>query len=278
MKKEFKSLVFILMVILCSSFTVTKVNANYQTFYTDGPPRAGTLPPEITIQTPTNNTYYNTNTILLSFNVSVGNFSSGSAFDSKYLKTISHTLDWQPNSTYLYDGVSGIQEFSDSFNFLDIPDGNHKITVYANEKGLYFDYVSDFMDIYYTSFEINNSITVNFIVDTVLPVVSVLSPENMAYPDYDVNLSCLFNEEIAKTSYSLDGQDNMTFNGDIILTDLQAGDHQLIVYSEDLAGNIGSSETIYFSIEPFPTTLAVASIAIAAVGVGIFVYFKKRRS
>jgi hypothetical protein len=41
---------------------------------------------------------------------------------------------------------------------------------------------------------------------------------------------------------------------------------------------MGSSETIVFNIEPFPTTIVIASvITVAVVGVGLLVYFKKRK-
>ena len=50
-----------------------------------------------------------------------------------------------------------------------------------------------------------------------------------------------------------------SFVGDIILDNLPAGEHELVIYVQDLAGNIGVSEKTYFSItEPFPTTIAVA--------------------
>ena len=56
----------------------------------------------------------------------------------------------------------------------------------------------------------------------------------------------------------------------------------MTVYSSDSAGNVGASETVTFTVaksEPFPTTLATASIVVvvAVVGAGLIVYFKKRK-
>ena len=46
----------------------------------------------------------------------------------------------------------------------------------------------------------------------------------------------------------------------------------------DMHGNLGASETVYFSVdEPFPTALVVAPIeSVAVISVGLLVYFKKR--
>jgi hypothetical protein len=67
---------------------------------------------------------------------------------------------------------------------------------------------------------------------------------------------------------------------------LADGDHNLTIYTEDDAGNVGKSDTINFTVavpepepEPFQTTLvAAASVAATfAVCVGLLAYFKKRK-
>ena len=122
------------------------------------------------------------------------------------------------------------------------------------------------------------SSVVTFTVDVYPPVVFVLSPENRTYGDSNVLLDVEFEEPISSMMYSLDGYENVTFTEGIPLLELEVGSHNVTVYATDLAGHIGVSETIYFSIEPFPTTLAIALVAIiAVVGLGILAYFKKRR-
>jgi hypothetical protein len=74
----------------------------------------------------------------------------------------------------------------------------------------------------------------------------------------------------------------VTINGNTTLTDLPNGDHNVTIYATDEFGNIGASETVYFSVEvpePFPTLQVVAvSVAIVAVvAIGLLIYFKKRR-
>ena len=99
---------------------------------------------------------------------------------------------------------------------------------------------------------------------TVLEVL-VVSPKNTTYPDTDIVLSCQFTEEITNINYILDGQENLAFTRDIILTDLPPGTHQLMVYALDQTGTIKTSETIIFTIKPHPSTLVVASLS--AVGI-----------
>ncbi len=95
--------------------------------------------------------------------------------------------------------------------------------------------------------------------------VSIIQPENTTYADVDVVLSCQISKEVTMTSYSLDGQKNVTFRGDIILTDLSAGEHQLIVFAQDQAGNSVASETIVFTIKPHPSTLVIVSLALVGL-------------
>jgi hypothetical protein len=66
------------------------------------------------------------------------------------------------------------------------------------------------------------------------------------------------------------------------LTGLSNGSHNVTVYATDEAGNVGTSQTINFTIakpESFPTTLvAVASVAsVAVIGVILLIYFRKRK-
>jgi hypothetical protein len=87
------------------------------------------------------------------------------------------------------------------------------------------------------------------------------------------------NKPVVWLGYSLDGQENVTINGNTILSRLSNGLHNVTVYAEDSFGNMGTSDTVSFSVEvPFPTALVAAASAISAtIGVGLLVYFRKRR-
>jgi predicted phage tail protein len=110
-------------------------------------------------------------------------------------------------------------------------------------------------------------------------------PENITYKAFDVQLNFTVNEPASQIAYSLDGQENVTVDGNTTLTGLSLGEYNVTVYAQDTVGNVGASETIYFNIaekpepQPFPTTLIiVASIVllVVVIGIGLLVYFKKR--
>jgi parallel beta-helix repeat protein len=110
--------------------------------------------------------------------------------------------------------------------------------------------------------------------------VSVLSFENVLYSD-SVSLNFTVSKPVRWMSYSLDGQDNVTVTGNFTLSGLATGLHNLTVYVTDVYGITGASETVTFTIEPepFPTALVIAAsgASIAIIGVGLLVYFKKRK-
>jgi hypothetical protein len=110
------------------------------------------------------------------------------------------------------------------------------------------------------------------------PVVSVSSPKNKTYDTSDISLTFTVNEPTSWVGYSLDSHDNVTITGNITLAELSNGAHNLTVYAKDIAGNIGASETIQFSIVGrFPVEwVFVSVIVVAFVSVGLLVYFKKQ--
>ena len=136
------------------------------------------------------------------------------------------------------------------------------------------------------SFGTVGSETVSFVIDTAPPNVSILQMENATYTEPVVPLNFTVNEAVSKIAYTLNGYENVTVTGNTSLTGLSYGTHNLTVYAVDVAGNTGTSKTVYFTIsepeqtpEPFPVVLvATASGASAAIiGLGLLVYFKRRR-
>jgi hypothetical protein len=235
------------------------------------PPDSNTEPPKIEIFSPENNTSYNTSNIDLHLKVSVGDSATA---DSRFLWDIQYEVDWQPERVCVYELIPEtnmplLTEFSTAISFTGVSDGKHTVRVYATERGRYIFYV----------FEISGSSSVSFTVDTEPPKVSILSLENKTYSAVSIPLNFITNEPISQATYSLDGQENVTIAGNTTLTELSKGDHNVKVYAKDEAGNVGASETIWFSVaEPFPfMPVAVASIIVVLVGEGLLVYFKKRK-
>jgi len=109
------------------------------------------------------------------------------------------------------------------------------------------------------------------------PIIKVLSIADELYDTNGIPLDFTIDEPASQIAYSLDGQENVSITGNVTLTGLTNGDHDLIIYVTDEAGNVGASETIHFAIDVlFPTALvAVAVIVAVIVGGGLLLYFKK---
>jgi hypothetical protein len=111
------------------------------------------------------------------------------------------------------------------------------------------------------------------------PEVKILSPVNQTYDVPNVSLAFAVNKTASWMGYSLDGRDNVTVNGNTTISGLANGSHNVTVYARDEFGNVGASETVYFSVEvPFPVVpVAAASAASVAVAVaGLLVYLRRR--
>jgi hypothetical protein len=252
------------------------------------PPPYGTKPPTVLMFAPANNTAYASNTITLILNVSVPQPSNSRSETTRMLTDVYYETDWQKGNTsvyhldkstpdYIYD-QSWITELEDYLETLTgIPEGKHNITVTAMASGGY----AEGLTYYY--FSISGSSSVFFTIDITLPIVSFLSLENNVYYEAaDVPLSFSVNEAASRIEYSIDGQGNVTVAGNTTLTSLSVGVHNVTVFAWDDAGNVGSSETVTFTVaqpEPFPAApVAAASVvSIAVAGVGLLVYFRKKR-
>ena len=114
------------------------------------------------------------------------------------------------------------------------------------------------------------------------PVISNLSVENRTYSKNDLSLNFTVDESTFWKGYSIDGSANVTIITGNSFSNLPSGSHTLTVYANDTSGNMGASETIYFTIaEPFPTSLVIASsvtvAAVVLIALGLLVYLIKRK-
>ncbi len=249
-------------------------------------PKSDQKPPTLSTVSPLENDVYHSDNITLSFNAQVRESITATY---ERLMQVYYTTDWNQTETYAYKNENinipydpyAITEFSCSVNLTGIPEGKHWIKVQAVEWGAYID------GLFVHMFSINGSSSVNFFID-VPPRILVLSPANSTYDFLDVPLCFTVSEPVSQMAYSLDGKGKVSIPGNITLTGLDNGEHNLTIYAEDKAGNSGVSEIAYFTItketeskpvtEPFPTTLIIASVlVVAVVAIGLFGYFKKRK-
>ena len=118
--------------------------------------------------------------------------------------------------------------------------------------------------------------------DGTAPEIVLKSPKNVTYYSSSITLEFSTNESVSWMGYKLDNNTVVEVTGDTTVSGLSLGSHTLTIYATDVAGNTGASETVCFTMaepEPFPAALvATASAAsVAAIAVGLLVYFKKRK-
>jgi Kelch motif len=133
----------------------------------------------------------------------------------------------------------------------------------------------------------------SYVLEHTPPKISLLSPMNQTYNESSVSLVFTVDKAANWTSFSLDGQQNVTITGNSTLTNgtvtsitisnMTNGLHHITVYANDTFGNMGTSDIGSFTIatgEPFPTTLLIGSViaVVAVVGLGLLVYLKKRKN
>ena len=280
-----KSFAVLFIVLLSfSTLAVLNVKANpIINVYRDITPPEGTQAPIISIHTPKNDSTY-PNNLTLNFDVTLPKTNNVTFLDG--ITKIYYKANWEKTEIEL---ASGSLRRDFSIDLSGVKGGNLSLIIYAigeswintgeeyiERDGLVWSYN------YYDRYEMTGSSTVSFIKDLVSPRITILSKQNTTYYSANVALICQYTEEISKASYCLDGDKNVTFIGDIILEDLSSGEHELIVYAQDIAGNTGVSTNLYFTIDspdPFPTTQVLVMIIIILSILGIFTCLKyKRRS
>ena len=223
--------------------------------------------PEITVQTPKNETRYFQDQIPLTLTTTV-------PFESDI--TITYQLDHQASIQMASSSIDG-SEYSTVLTSLS--EGWHTLKVVAYGENTDGKSGAD-------------SASITFLVDAVPPEVTILSPQNETYTSFDVSLNFTLSEEADWIGFSLDGQALVTISGNTTLVGLSEGLHKVTVYANDTVGRMGNSATVTFNItqepeelpasepEPFPTTLVLtvsgASLAIV-IGISLLVYLKKRK-
>jgi hypothetical protein len=162
-----------------------------------------------------------------------------------------------------------------SFPLTGLSEGKHTIIVDLEGK---YRYLESNTGNVLTSKVVANSTEIQFNVDTVSPCISIISPQNET-PLSEIPLHFTVNEPVSQITYSLDGHDNVTVVSNSTLPELPVGEHNVTVYAWDVAGNIGASETVTFTVESFPVVpVAAGSVAVvASISAGVIVYFKKRK-
>jgi len=230
-----------------------------------------TIPPSISIYSPQNNTVYSSRNITVSLyvrNAKLAGWQS-SVIDVYY------TLDGKSGAGLYFHPINErLPTFDTTFNLSFVSLGEHQLTVEA--------YVDVLRSAPKEVFFLETTSTVYFtVVDVTAPVILNLSIENKTYSQNDLSLYCAVDELTSWKGYSLDEQANVTMTKNFTPIKIASGPHTLTVYANDTSGNMGCSETVYFTLEePFPTSFAVASVIVVVVvlvGIGLLLYGIKRK-
>lgn len=230
-------------------------------------------PPTVILHSPINQTY--TSSVFLNFTIKPPGTWQGQELISAYYY-VDGKYYWVPGSDY--------NDLSPPFNYCvslsNISEGIHSIEVFAQASGLVINRISGSFD--RPRLESVSSGVIYFIVAAEPLKISLFHPAKV-YDKSEVPLNYTVNKPFSKISYILDGQANVSIAGNTTLTGLSNGLHNVTVYAWDLAGNVGASETVFFSIqlpEPFPiVTVATASIISVIIPcIGVIVYLKKRKN
>ena len=243
------------------------------------------IPPSITVHSPTNNAVINSTSVSLSFTLSLPAIQHdqyglwvystvswvGYAVDDMEKITIQNTTIRQ-NTSAAYVGPQKAVGFA--VNLTSLAEGPHQLVVIAAYSSFYPAIVNSSSPIV-----LGYSDTINFIVNTAYPEVSILSLKNETYAKPEFHLNFTINEPVSWIGYSLDGQENVTITGNTTLSGLSNGLHSIIIYANDTVGNVGGSEPVTFFIkEPFPTTLVIVSIiTVVVISIVLLFDFKKRK-
>ncbi|MCL4429998.1 MAG: hypothetical protein M1167_04520 [Chloroflexi bacterium] len=90
---------------------------------------------------------------------------------------------------------------------------------------------------------------------TVPPSIQITSPENKTYSE--VRLAFTVNRGVQWMGYSLDNHANVTIQGETKLFNLSQGAHKITIYANDTFGNVGSSNTVFFSVDTLPPDIEI---------------------
>ena len=307
MKKAVSAAIIIsaLLISLVAGVQIVEVaKANFMPFYNV----------VINVQSPQNGTSYNIRTLPLNFTVESNQedqtstryiLNSEKPVDvattvvSSRIATMQVWNGWssEPNQTkryvlYTAEGNTGLD---------NLADGTYNLTIQR-----YFTYSITPQEI-----TIYNATTVTFTIDTTSPSIQIIQPENKTYNTTNIPLNFTLTEP-STIRYSIDKQDNITLAGNTTLTGLPDGLHNITIYANDTAGNMGKSDVVFFTVatQPLPspspnstpsnsitqqptlmpsptadglqtedytpTLIIYTSIAVVAALVAL-VYFKKRR-
>ena len=169
-----------------------------------------------------------------------------------------------------------ITHYNVSIDLQGFPEGKHKLSIFIGTAAFFPD------GGLYTPCGYRSFAPLFFFVGG-LPSIEVASPENTTYNENSIPLSFV-TEHVSQITYNIDGQDNVTISGNTTISSLSNGLHNITFCASDTFGNIGSPETINFTVAiaesksiPDVLVVVVSVVAVTRVVAGLLVYHKKHK-
>jgi hypothetical protein len=215
---------------------------------------------DISIENPQNSTTYGGN-IPLTFNATYEATINGATLNITYTIDDLQTITVDPSNLICSSIVGRYNVSQWTVNVPELSSGNHKIEVKID------------LPLTINSFPVMGDRSAtdysSFFVDNTKPLISILSPEQEPINE-KMNVPLIFtvDKQCSWAGYSLDKQANVTATGNFTLNGLSEGPHTITIYANDTVGNIGKSNTIFFTVNtstpspspsPSPTPLASAT-------------------
>jgi len=117
-----------------------------------------------------------------------------------------------------------------------------------------------------------------------VPVVELVSPVSQVYNGSSIELEFVVDRPCSLLYYCVDGGDLVTVEGNATLSDLSSGVYSVVVFAEDMFGNVGVSETVVFTVVSEPDSilstpvLAVLCVVPVLVVTAFLLFLRRRRS
>jgi hypothetical protein len=251
----------IVLLLLASAFLLGSSNANpvWHWYTVESPVETA-----IQFTYPTvNNTLYSLNKLNVAFDANI----TTAGFDV-YITQVYYSTSWRNGNVTIYQLNSDldphISEYSGNLTLTEIPQGNQSVSVTVLGYGWY----SGGLDRYL--FHPKNTATLNFTVDTVAPTVT-LQQLNATYMHSDIPINITANEPISAAAYCLDGEENVTITPNWTLSALATGPHNVTIYAWDAAGNVGKSETVFFTVAESEEETAFSAELLIAITAALII-------
>lgn len=242
----------------------------------------------IRVTSPMENASFSDGTINFCFNETI-NQPEGRTTNLNIVTT--YQGDWMsdPKWSPFPPGVNPVGEnrfLQYNFNVSGIPTGERTLNIVANGNGDYNKNGTEY------TFVVQQPISVKFYVNSSTagllvhpsPNVSFLSFQNGSLTNSTFPLTFTVDRSVPKLTYSFDGQDPVSIRGNITLTGLSNGQHNITVSATDTFGYVGTSGFLFKVGADSSSASQISMIwilvpvfAIALTAVGLILYFKRMK-